>query len=133
MKPINSHAYAGGRPSQPPVGLSRITFRFLLPLDRQFVAHDLNARSQADDVFGQVQLVCVGDDELIRAGEIKIGEFLGAMEKEGTHLKSRGRLAKAIQMILIGGSISAITDGDFVLARKLTEESIDAAIRAQKG
>lgn len=67
-------------------------------------------------------------EELIQAGENRIEQYLQAMPE---NLQHRALLAKTIQMIVIGGTISAITEPhllSFEKAKKLTMTAVDAAI-----
>ncbi len=73
-------------------------------------------------------------EELIQAGEHKIDQILQVIENEGKKISDRSKLAKSIQMIIIGGTISAITETHvltFARARELTLQSVDAVLNSK--
>lgn len=73
-------------------------------------------------------------EELIKAGENKIEQILVAIEEGGKKLHERSKLAKLIQMIIIGGTISAVTEAQiltFARARELTLRAVDATLNSK--
>lgn len=78
--------------------------------------------------------IALEHEELIKAGEHKIDQILQLIETDGKKLSERAKLAKTIQMIIIGGTISAITEAQiltFARARELTLRAVDAALNSK--